>query len=246
MPGSIVNLHWGKTVPALTASFIQSTNPPSITASTVWSAAAATLTIDVSVTNIAPNAVLLYPKGLDDEWVESDTSAPFSFTVDTSEFELGDHEILIVANDGNASVSKTEIITVRGCNGKAHLCDRPYNQARYVTTHNAMSSSTDNWIGPNQHLDVPAQLNLGVRALMLDVWEPSDLNQFNQIQAPGEDPEIILLCHALCALGKQPLVEGLSEIADFLDTNRDEVVTIIFESYISFEQTAAAFEAADL
>ena len=246
VPSSTVKLHWGKTVPALVASFIQSTTPPSITASTIWSAAAATLTIDVSVSNIAPHAVRLYPKGIDDEWVEADTSAPFSFTVDTSEFEPGDHEVLIVANDGDTSVSKIEIITVRGCNGKAYLCDRPYNQAHYVTTHNAMSSSTDLWIGPNQNLDVPAQLDFGVRALMLDVWEAGDLNQFNQIQVPGEDPEIILLCHALCAFGKQPLVDGLGEIADFLDANPGEIVTIIFESYISFGQTAAAFEAADL
>ncbi|MDE0930457.1 MAG: hypothetical protein OSA77_07210 [Halioglobus sp.] len=246
VPGSTVDLLWGQTAPALTAVFTQNTNSPSITASTIWSAAAATLTIDVSVSNIAPNAVLLYPKGIDDGWVEEDTSVPFSFTVDTSEFEPGDHEVLIVANDGNTSVSKTEIITVRGCNGKAHLCDRPYNQAHYVTTHNAMSSSADGWIGPNQNLDVPAQLDFGVRALMLDAWEAGDLNQFDLIQVPDEDPEMTLLCHALCALGKQPLVDGLGEITDFLDANPGEVVTIIFESYISSGQTAAAFDAADL
>ena len=246
VPRSTVDSLWGKTAPALTAVFTQIANSPSIITATTWSAVDATLTIDVSVSNIAPDAVRLYPKGIDDEWVEADTSAPFSFTVDTSEFEPGDHEVLIVANDGDTSVSKIEIITVRGCNGKAYLCDRPYNQAHYVTTHNAMSSSTDLWIGPNQNLDVPAQLDFGVRALMLDVWEAGDLNQFNQIQVPGEDPEIILLCHALCAFGKQPLVDGLGEIADFLDANPGEIVTIIFESYISFGQTAAAFEAADL
>jgi hypothetical protein len=246
VPGSTVNAHWGKTAPALKASFIQSADPTSITAITSWSAVDATLTIDVNVSTINPTTVRLYPKGIADEWNEVDTSAPFSFTIDTNSFELGDHEILIVASDGNTSVGKNEIITVRGCNGSSHLCGRRYDEVRYPTTHNAMSNSTDGWFGPNQHLDVPTQLDFGVRGLMLDIWPAGALNQFNQIQVPGEDPNTSFLCHAVCALGKRLLVDGLREITDFLDANPGDVVTIIFESYISPERTAAAFDAADL
>jgi hypothetical protein len=42
------------------------------------------------------------------------------------------------------------------------------------------------------------------------------------------------------------LVEGLGEIAQFLDDNPNEVVSIIFENYITHAQTASAFEDSDL
>ena len=246
VPSRTVDLLWGKTAPALTAVFTQSANSPSITTATTWSAVDATLTIDVSVSTITPTSVRLYPKGIADEWVEVDTSAPFSFTIDASAFEPGDHEMLMIANDGDISASKAEVITVSGCNGGHHLCSRTYNQVRYATTHNAMSSSTDGWIGPNQHLDVPAQLEFGVRALMLDTWNAGDLNLFNQIQVPDVDPSQTFLCHAACFLGKQPLEEGLGEITLFLEEKPGEVLTLIFESYITPAELAAAFDAAGL
>jgi hypothetical protein len=93
---------------------------------------------------------------------------------------------------------------------------------------------------------VPAQLKFGVQALMLDAWNPGDLNLFNQIQVPDEDPSQTLLCHAACVLGNQPLEEGLGEITLFLEENPREVLTIIFESHISSAELAAAFDAAGL
>ena len=246
VPSSTVDSLWGKTAPALTAVFTQSANSPSITTATTWSAVDATLTIDVSVSAITPTSVRFYPKGIDDEWVEVDSSAPFSFTIDVTAFEPGDYEMLIIANDGDISASKAEIITVSGCNGKSYLCSRPYDQVHYPTTHNAMSNSTDGWLGPNQYLDISGQLALGARGLMLDTWKAGDSNQFGQIQLPDEDPEKPFLCHAVCSLGSMPLADGLREITDFLDANTGEVVTIIFESYIPADLAAAAFEAADL
>ena len=247
VPSSTVDSLWGKTAPALTAVFTQSANSPSITTATTWSAVDATLTIDVSVSTITPTSVRLYPNGIGDEWVDIDTSAPFSFTIDATTFEPGDYEMLITANDADISASKTEIITVNGCNGKSYLCSRPYDQVRYPTTHNAMSNSTDRWGGPNQYLDISGQLALGARGLMLDTWKAGDPNPLNgQIQLPDEDPEKPFLCHALCLLGNKPLADGLREITDFLDANTGEVVTIIFESYITADITAAAFEAAGL
>jgi hypothetical protein len=154
--------------------------------------------------------------------------------------------MLIIANDGDMSVSKAELITVSGCNGKHNLCSRSYDQVHYATTHNAMSNSTDGWAGPNQNLDVPAQLEFGVRGLMLDTHRAGNLNQFNQIQVPDVDPDTAYLCHALCSLGKQLLEEGLSEIRTFLDENPGAVVTLIIESYLPHDLTAAAFSAANL
>ena len=54
------------------------------------------------------------------------------------------------------------------------------------------------------------------------------------------------LCHVFCALGSQPLVEGLGEIEAFLDDNPNEVLSIIFENYITNAETASAFEESGL
>lgn len=117
------------------------------------------------------------------------------------------------------------------CNGRAQLCDRSYEAVAYATAHNAMSNGEAGWSLPNQNFGITRQLNDGVRGLMLDTYEEE-----------GQ----LLLCHSLCGLGSQPLVDGLGEIKAFLDTHPQEVVSIIFESYISHAQYASAFDAADL
>jgi len=108
---------------------------------------------------------------------------------------------------------------------------KPYDQVAWATTHNAMSAGDDGWYVPSQQHDVPTQLRAGVRGLMLDVHE--------------EDGEP-WLCHGLCSLGAQPLVEGLAEIAVFMAGEPQAVVTIIFESYISAELMEQAFSASGL
>ncbi len=117
------------------------------------------------------------------------------------------------------------------CNGSVRLCDRPYDQVAYPTTHNAMSNEQDGWQVPNQHFNIARQLEDGVRGLMLDAHEW------------GDD---ILLCHAFCTLGSLPLSDGLAIIARFLASHRGEVVTIIFESYVTPDEMATAFERSGL
>ena len=114
------------------------------------------------------------------------------------------------------------------CNGALELCDRRYDEVAYPTTHNAMSNAADGWERPNQNVGIAAQLDDGVRGLMLDVHDWDD------------EPT---LCHALCPLGSLPLVDGLRTIKSFLDRHRGEVVTIIFESYVPAADIAAAFDA---
>jgi hypothetical protein len=117
------------------------------------------------------------------------------------------------------------------CNGTVALCDRGYDEVVYPTTHNAMSNAEDGWVEPNQNFGLARQLDDGVRALMLDVhpWEGA-----------------VLLCHALCPLGSLPLVDGLAILEDFLAHHRGEVLTIIFETYVTAAQTADAFAASGL
>ena len=66
------------------------------------------------------------------------------------------------------------------CNGSAELCNRKFNEIAYLTTHNAFNSSQDNFLFPNQNFNITSQLNNGVRALMIDVydffWNPNSLS----------------------------------------------------------------------
>ncbi len=246
LPGATVYQHWGEIAPPLRALFTQDPNFPAIQASTSWSAVAGTLTIDVTVSGITPTTVRLYPKGLDGGGVELDTAAPFSFSIDATDFEPGDHDMLVTADDGATYLSETQVITVSGCNGDHALCSRGFDQVRYATTHNAMSNAANGWYSPNQNLDVPAQLAAGVRGLMLDTYRAGYINLLGQIQVPDVDPDAAYLCHSLCVIGKQELVDGLVEIREFLDGNPGAVVTLIIESYLNHELTAAAFDAATL
>jgi len=117
------------------------------------------------------------------------------------------------------------------CNGHEELCDRRFDQVSFPMTHNAMSNAEGGWSLPNQNFGITRQLNDGIRGMMLDTYDEN-----------GE----ILLCHALCALGNQPLVDGLQEITTFLQANPDEVMSIIFENYITHAQTADAFDESGL
>jgi len=116
------------------------------------------------------------------------------------------------------------------------LLDRPYDQVSFPTTHNAMSNAEEGWILPNQRYSITRQLDDGVRALMLDIWDWE-----------GE----VILCHGCDEWygylgGHKPLLDGLLEIGQFLDDHPEEVVTIIFESYVSRAAVEPVFLAAGL
>jgi hypothetical protein len=120
---------------------------------------------------------------------------------------------------------------VWACNGAPELCDRRYDQVAYATTHNAMSNMEDGFTGPNQRYGVARQLEDGVRGLMLDTYNSAG---------------VVSLCHSFCVLGERPLVDTLIDIREFLERRPYEIVTIIFESYVSAAATAATFTAAGL
>ncbi len=117
------------------------------------------------------------------------------------------------------------------CNGDAALCERRYDQVAYATTHNAMSNADEGWFVPNQQHGIARQLEDGIRGLMLDTHY---------------DAGTAHLCHSLCGIGKEPLASGLQKIRRYLDLHPQEVVTIIFEAYISEADTEAAFAATGL
>ncbi|HSA52104.1 MAG TPA: hypothetical protein VLH10_18610 [Yinghuangia sp.] len=152
----------------------------------------------------------------------------------------------------------------RRCNGMPQLCDRRYDEVAYLTTHNAMSSTADRFLSPLQDPDMITQLDLGARALMLDTyrWETpeevaprlagSDLSpEEQQIMAGVVDQYAparpgLWLCHSLCRGGALPLVESMRELGDWLDSNPNEVVTLIVQDAIGGTETMEALHDAGL
>jgi hypothetical protein len=218
---------------------------PTIETSSDWSATSGTLTLEVTTPHLTPTRVRVYPDGINGPWTEQ-AKAPFVFEIDTGELPAEADTLLVLATDGTTVVLEVEPIPSTSCNGHRSLCAVAYDEVRTITTHNAMSNATDGWIGPNQTFDVPAQLDAGVRGLMLDTYRAGDLNSFGQPQVPGVDPDAAYLCHALCALGSQLLVDGLAEIREHLEDEPGAVVTLIIESYLDHDLTAAAFDASGL
>jgi hypothetical protein len=134
------------------------------------------------------------------------------------------------------------------CNGFAELCDRRFDQVAFPMTHNAMSNADERWAAPNQRHGIARQLADGVRGLMLDThYYDVEAGQTLDAPLPGVSPLVqAYLCHGVCQLGRRPLLEGLCDVTSFLDRNRGEVVSIIFESYVTPADTAAVLAAAGL
>lgn len=104
------------------------------------------------------------------------------------------------------------------CNGAFSLCSKKFDEVAYLTTHNAFNSAQDNFSLPNQNLDITGQLNIGVRAFMLDVY-----NSFGNT----------VVYHGSLILGSNPFEDELTKIKVFLDNNPTEVVTVILECNVS-------------
>lgn len=119
-----------------------------------------------------------------------------------------------------------EVNAFSQCNGCYNLCAKKYDEVAYLTTHNAFSSTEDGFTFPNQTYGITQQLQDGVRALMLDVYDVNGV------------PTVY---HSFQFLGSVPLVFNLNEIKDFLVNNPNEVVTIIFECYTDANSIEMAF-----
>ncbi|KAF8879057.1 PLC-like phosphodiesterase [Infundibulicybe gibba] len=101
------------------------------------------------------------------------------------------------------------------CNGHAELCSRSYANVTYIGAHDSFAFSTDPFaLARDQEVDIPTQLQLGVRLL--------------QAQAHENNGEIHF-CHTSCALFDGGTVQDyLTQVKTFLDANPNEVITFIF------------------
>ncbi len=117
---------------------------------------------------------------------------------------------------------------------------KTFDELTWLTAHNAFTSSGDGWILHNQTLSLNAQLQSGVRGLMLDIWhhDPSSWTCFNGYGVDC-DPSGLYLCHEGCegvlgghyVLPRKTLASALSTVKGFLDQNQSEIVTIFLEDY---------------
>jgi hypothetical protein len=154
---------------------------------------------------------------------------------------------------------------VRSCNGSVELCERRYDEVTYAATHNSMSSPDIVPVWPEHDGDIAAQLDYGIRALLIDThhWtalvSPEQLERGEMALPPDVAEQVFptlgdlvrarpgaFLCHNECALGAIPLVDALNEVRDFLERNPDDVVTLIIQDAIPPDETADAFAEAGL
>lgn len=117
------------------------------------------------------------------------------------------------------------------CNGHPKLCDRALNEIALASSHNSMSNQADGWLTPDHLYGIRAQLDYGIRALSLDVW-------------PYRHG--IYLCHKICETGNKYIFDALIEIRTFLEENPNEVIIIVFESYVENSSLADVFKEAGL
>ncbi|KAI5462444.1 PLC-like phosphodiesterase [Mariannaea sp. PMI_226] len=102
-------------------------------------------------------------------------------------------------------------VALAACNGHDELCSRKYSNITFVGTHN--SAFTGELPTQNQHKSVTEQLDMGVRFL----------------QAQTQDKlGTIEMCHTSCwELDEGPLTKYLQEVADWMNKNPNEVVTLL-------------------
>jgi hypothetical protein len=133
-----------------------------------------------------------------------------------------------------AGCAPTDPPPTRACNGHEALCDRTLDDVVFAGAHNAMSSRDDGFAAPNQHLALPGQLALGVRAFLLDTKSPRDGD--GHVVDDG-----VLLCHVACSLGSITLVEQLGRLRTYLRDTPDTVVQLLVQDSATIADTKQAF-----
>jgi hypothetical protein len=163
------------------------------------------------------------------------------------------------------------------CNGAAALCDRRLDEVVFAGTHNAMASAdVPSWMFPQQERGIVAQLEDGVRALLIDVHYGTPVGDRvrthlgsseqraeaervlgregtaaakrirDRLVGGDEGPRTLYLCHGFCELGAIPLDSVLRSIRGFLETHPTAVILLVVEDYVAPQDLARAFDASGL
>ncbi|MDC0056165.1 hypothetical protein OAJ94_03845 [Deltaproteobacteria bacterium] len=128
------------------------------------------------------------------------------------------------------------------CNGYSILCTRSFDDVVYPATHNSHANpeSGFNNIAENQLANISTQLERGIRYINMDVY---DYN--GEVWVCHGDWDIPLI-HPCLQSGGELAQNQLEEVADFLEDNPYEVVTLAFENYVNATTMYGEFNNSDL
>lgn len=168
--------------------------------------------------------------------------------------------VAVVLSDGDSvpelSASELALGAPTTCNGYAELCDLRLDEVALAGTHNSMSSSVLGWELANHGPAIPAQLDGGVRALLIDVLEWTAANDLDSFSNDAEARAIaeaalagsvtpedgLWMCHALCQLGATPFRDFLGDLSAFIETHPDDVVIVVIQDETDASSIKSAIE----
>ena len=113
-------------------------------------------------------------------------------------------------------------VAAQTCNGNSNWCSRPYNQASYVTANDAMISVNGDSANATQKASVTTLLANGVRAFVFRVVKQ------------GSDPTVRLCLETCDTLNGGDLKSTLTSMKQWMDANKDAVVTIVLRNVGNF------------
>jgi hypothetical protein len=141
--------------------------------------------------------------------------------------------LLLSAVVGAAFAATAEAKILR-CNGQKVLCNQPFNEVVLAGAHNAMSTESLGWVLPNQSIAIPDQLDLGIRAFLVDTYYGTLGEDGIVTNASAGNPDArTYLCHVYCQLGSSRLAPMLRQVRKFLRKHPHNVLLIDNEDYIS-------------
>lgn len=109
------------------------------------------------------------------------------------------------------------------CNGYDAYCSLRYDQTCFAATHDSAASSPEFWQHPVQDQTLREQLNYGIRALMLSVYD---------------DGGVATVCRGRCDEGNAPLSAVLGDVTTFFGENPREVLTLLVDGELSAHRLA--------
>ena len=96
-----------------------------------------------------------------------------------------------------------------GCNGHAELCDRGYDEVAYPATHNSMSAASEpGWFFAEQPDGIIAQLDHGIRVLLVDSWYGQSTDR-RGIVATADESRAEAIAQARRDFGRRPVDAAL-------------------------------------
>ncbi|KAL8687049.1 MAG: hypothetical protein Q9218_006673, partial [Villophora microphyllina] len=143
------------------------------------------------------------------------------------------HSMLDIIDQLTRATTHLKTQPETGCNGHPELCDRRYSNITHLATHDAP------FVGvlpmENQNVDVPAQLDAGIRFLQAQTHR----NVFGKLS----------LCHTSCLMKDAGLLQDyLKVIKSWLDAHPHEVVTLLLTNgdYRPVAEFAHAFQQSNI